>query len=57
MGTEVLVNVHAGSTTAGGTITTHNGAESTTTDVFYTADGQVFNTVDAAVLHVQKGDQ
>ena len=26
-------------------------------DVFYTADGQVFNTVDAAVLHVQKGDQ
>lgn len=26
-------------------------------DVSYTADGQVFNTVDAAVLHVQKGDQ
>ena len=25
-------------------------------DVFYTADGRVFNTVDAAVLHVQKGD-
>lgn len=28
-----------------------------TTDVFYTADGQVFTTVDAAVLHVQKGEQ
>ena len=27
----------------------------TTTDVFYTADGEVFTTVDGAVLHVQKG--
>lgn len=31
------------------------GAEPATTDVFYTADGQTFTTVDAAVLHVQKG--
>lgn len=29
----------------------------TTTDVFYTADGEVFTTVDGAVLHVQKGAQ
>lgn len=26
-------------------------------DVFYTADGKVFTTVDAAVLYVQKGEQ
>lgn len=32
------------------------GGDTTTTDVFYTADGQMFRTVDAAVLHVQKGD-
>lgn len=31
------------------------GGETTTEDVFYTADGQVFTTVDGAVLHVQKG--
>jgi hypothetical protein len=31
------------------------GAEPTNTDVFYTADGQVFTTVDGAVMHVQKG--
>lgn len=33
------------------------GGGDTTTDVFYTADGQVFTTVDGAVLHVQKGAQ
>lgn len=31
------------------------GGETTTEDVFYTADGQVFTTVDGAVLHAQKG--
>lgn len=29
----------------------------TTTDVFYTADGQVFTDINGAVLHVQKGEQ
>lgn len=33
------------------------GGGDTTTDVFYTADGEVFTTVDGAVLHIQKGDQ
>ncbi len=33
------------------------GGEVTTYDTFYTADGQVFTTVDDAVLHVQKGDE
>lgn len=33
------------------------GAEPATTDVFYTADGQVFTTLEGAVMHVQKGEQ
>ncbi len=33
------------------------GGETVTTDIFYTADGKVFTTVDGAVMHVQKGDQ
>ena len=36
---------------------TGGGGGDATTDVFYTADGQTFATVDAAVLHVQKGEQ
>lgn len=32
------------------------GGETTTEDVFYTADGQVFTDVNGAVLHVQKGE-
>lgn len=31
------------------------GGDNTTTDVFYTADGQVFTDVDGAMLHVRKG--
>lgn len=31
------------------------GGGDATTDVFYTADGEVFTTVDGAVMHVQKG--
>jgi hypothetical protein len=33
------------------------GGGDATTDVFYTADGQVFTTLDGAVMHVQKGEQ
>ena len=33
------------------------GGETTTEDVFYTADGEVFADVNGAVMHVQKGDQ
>ena len=33
------------------------GGETTTEDVFYTADGEVFTDVNGAVMHVQKGDQ
>lgn len=40
-----------------GFMRTLNGGGDATTDVFYTADGQTFTTVDAAVLHVQKGEQ
>ena len=36
---------------------TGGGATPAGADVFYTADGQIFSTVDAAVLHVQKGEQ
>lgn len=32
------------------------GAEPATTDVFYTADGQVFTDLNGAVMHVQKGE-
>ena len=33
------------------------GVEPATTDTFYTADGQVFMTLEGAVMHVQKGEQ
>lgn len=33
------------------------GGGDATTDVFYTADGQVFTTLDGAVMHVRKGEQ
>lgn len=33
------------------------GGGDTTTDVFYTADGQIFTDVNGAVMHIQKGDQ
>ena len=36
---------------------TGGGGGDATTDVFYTADGQVFTTLDGAVMHVQKGEQ
>jgi hypothetical protein len=33
------------------------GGGDTTTDVFYTADGQIFTDVNGAVMHIQKGEQ
>ena len=33
------------------------GGGDTTTDVFYTADGEVFTDLNGAVMHVQKGEQ
>ncbi len=36
---------------------TGGGGGDATTDVFYTADGQVFTTLDGAVMHVRKGEQ
>lgn len=35
---------------------TGGGGGDATTDVFYTADGEVFTTLDGAVMHVQKGE-
>ena len=35
---------------------TGGGGSDATTDVFYTADGEVFTTLDGAVMHVRKGE-